>query len=250
MIGIFITARLASTRLKQKHLIEIDGKPMIKWLVDRFIAGFENEIKNQKIQLFITTSKNEENNLFNEIFQNSNIKIFFGSDSNIPLRHLECAKANNIEYILSIDGDDILCSVEASKVVLNKLLDTGNLVKTIGLPLGMNVMGYTTLYLEKALMNNTYDKLETGWGKIFMEKNIVTIKIDNQLNCEKIRMTLDYEEDVIFFNDVIMGIGKEINSISDRNLIDNIIKNDWSKSNEFLNDQYWNNFNEQKEAEK
>jgi spore coat polysaccharide biosynthesis protein SpsF (cytidylyltransferase family) len=250
MIGIFITARLASTRLKQKHLIEIDGKPMIKWLVDRFIAGFENEIKNQKIQLFITTSKNEENNLFNEIFQNSNIKIFFGSDSNIPLRHLECAKANNIEYILSIDGDDILCSVEASKVVLNKLLDTGNLVKTIGLPLGMNVMGYTTLYLEKALMNNTYDKLETGWGKIFMEKNIVTIKIDNQLNCEKIRMTLDYEEDVIFFNDVIMGIGKEINSISDRNLIDNIIKNDWSKSNEFLNDKYWNNFNEQKEAEK
>ena len=250
MIGIFITARLGSTRLSQKHLIEIEGKPMIKWLVDRYSIGFQNEIKEQIIKIFITTSKNKENYLFDTIFKNSNIEIFYGADSNIPLRHLECAKANSIDYILSVDGDDILCSIDASKMVLKKLLEKGNLVKTIGLPLGMNVMGYSTLFLEKSLEHNSIEKLETGWGKIFEEKNIITIEIENNLNCENIRMTLDYNEDVLFFNNVITGIGNEINTISDKDLVENIIKNNWSIANENLIDTYWKNFNEQKKAEK
>jgi|688.fasta_scaffold121581_3 spore coat polysaccharide biosynthesis protein SpsF (cytidylyltransferase family) len=250
MIGIFITARLGSTRLYQKHLIEIEGKPMIKWLVDRYMIGFQNEIQDQKIKIFITTSKNKENHLFETIFENSNIEVFYGADSNIPLRHLQCAKANSIDYILSVDGDDILCSIDASKLVIKKLLETGNLVKTIGLPLGMNVMGYSTFFLEKSLNNNSIEKLETGWGKIFEEKDIITIEIENNLNCENIRMTLDYNEDVLFFKNVFTGIGSEINTISDSELVKNIINNNWCKANENLNDTYWENFNEQKKAEK
>ena len=250
MVGIFITARLGSTRLFQKHLIEIEGKPMIKWLVDRYSVGFQNEIKEKKIKIFITTSKNQENYLFDTVFENSNIEIFYGADSNIPLRHLECAKVNSIDYILSVDGDDILCSIDASKIVLKELLVRGNLVKTIGLPLGMNVMGYSTFFLEKSLAHNSIEKLETGWGKIFEEKDIITIEIENNLNCENIRMTLDYNEDVLFFNNVITGIGIEINTISDKDLIKNIIENNWSIANEKLMDTYWKNFNEQKKAEK
>ena len=242
MIGIFITARLGSTRLYQKHLIEIEGKPMIKWLVDRYIKGFQNEIQDQKIKIFITTSINQENHLFDTIFENSNIEIFYGADSN--------AKANSIDYIISVDGDDILCSIEASKIVLKNLLEKGNLVKTIGLPLGMNVMGYSTLFLERSLDQNKIEKLETGWGKIFEEKDIITIEIENNLNCEKIRATLDYNEDVLFFNNVITGIGNEINTISDKDLVENIINNNWSIANENLIDTYWENFNKQKKAEK
>ena len=166
------------------------------------------------------------------------------------MRHLECAKANSIDYIISVDGDDILCSIEASKIVLKNLLEKGNLVKTIGLPLGMNVMGYSTLFLERSLDQNKIEKLETGWGKIFEEKDIITIEIENNLNCEKIRATLDYNEDVLFFNNVITGIGNEINTISDKDLVENIINNNWSIANENLIDTYWENFNKQKKAEK
>jgi len=250
MVGIFITARLGSTRLSQKHLIEIEDKPMIKWLVDRFDFGFKNEILEKKIKIFITTSDKEENRLFETVFENSNVKIFYGSNSNIPLRHLQCAKAHNIDYILSVDGDDILCSIEASKIVIKKLLETGNLVKTIGLPLGMNVMGYSSLFLERSLDQNKIEKLETGWGKIFEEKDIITIEIENNLNCEKIRVTLDYNEDVLFFNSVITGIGNEINTISDKDLVEKIIINNWSIANENLIYTYWENFNKQKKAEK
>jgi spore coat polysaccharide biosynthesis protein SpsF (cytidylyltransferase family) len=250
MIGIFITARLGSTRLYQKHLIEIEGKPMIKWLAERFNFGFLNEIQEKKIKIFIATSDNKENILFESIFINCEIEIFYGSDVNIPLRHLECAKANNIDYILSVDGDDILCSVEASKIVLEKLLKTGKIVKSKGLPLGMNVMAYSTLFLEKSLMNNSYEKLETGWGKIFDQNDETIVEFQNNFNYKNIRMTLDYKEDVRFFNNVIIGIGNEINSISDKDLIESIIKNNWNKENENLIETYWKNFNEQKKLEK
>ena len=114
----------------------------------------------------------------------------------------------------------------------------------------MNVMGYSTIFLEKSLKQNSFEKLETGWGKIFEEKDIVTIEIENNLNCENIRMTLDYKEDVLFFNNVITGIGKDINTISDKCLVEKIIKNDWSNANKYLNETYWENFNEQKKIEK
>jgi spore coat polysaccharide biosynthesis protein SpsF (cytidylyltransferase family) len=250
MIGVFITARLGSSRLSQKHLIDVKGKLMIEWLVDRYSFAFKELIDKNELKIFITTSVKIENKKFEFIFENSNVEIFYGADSNIPLRHLECAKANSIDYILSVDGDDILCSIEASKIILKKLLEIGNLVKTIGLPLGMNVMGYSTLFLEKSLNNNSIEKLETGWGKIFDEKDTITIEIENNLNCENIRMTLDYEEDVLFFNNVINGIGNEINTISDKDLLENIIKNNWSMANENLIDTYWENFNEQKKVEK
>lgn len=39
MVGVFITARLGSTRLNEKHLIEVNGKPFIEWLVKRFLIN-------------------------------------------------------------------------------------------------------------------------------------------------------------------------------------------------------------------
>jgi len=249
MVGIFITARLGSTRLSHKHLIKIEGKPMIKWLVDRFDFGFKNEILEQKIKIFITTSNNEENRLFETVFENSNVKIFYGSNSNIPRRHLQCAKAYNIDYILSIDGDDILCSIEASKIVLEELINKGKFVKTIGLPLGMNVMGYTTSFLESSLGANTQETLETGWGKIFDQQFTKELEIENNFNCNNIRMTLDYNEDAIFFSNVIKSISEGIISITDKELISKIIKNKWYQINESLNDKYWENFNNQKKSE-
>jgi len=56
MTGIFITARLGSTRLSEKHLIEVNGKHLINWLVDRFSIAYRDNILKNEIKIFITTS--------------------------------------------------------------------------------------------------------------------------------------------------------------------------------------------------
>ena len=100
MVGVFITARLGSTRLNEKHLIEVNGKPFIEWLVKRFLISFNTKIKRNDLKIFITTSTKIENNKLESIFDESEVKVFYGSDENIPLRHLECAILNNIDYII------------------------------------------------------------------------------------------------------------------------------------------------------
>ena len=107
MIGILITARLGSTRLSQKHLIEVNDKTFIEWLVERFKTEFRKELSAGQMKIIIATSTKAENTKFNELFKSNVVEVFHGSDQNIPLRHLECANINQLEYILSVDGDDI-----------------------------------------------------------------------------------------------------------------------------------------------
>jgi len=247
MIGIFITARLGSTRLPEKHLIEVNGKPFIKWLVERFSFAFEDFIRKNELKIFIVTSVKKENVKFETVFNNNEVEIFYGSDGNIPLRHLECSIKHNIDYIISIDGDDILCSTEAAKLVIERLLKGASMAQTFGLPLGMNISGYSKLFLNASLQRQDFQKLETGWGKIFDNAEIDLINLENGKDLSKIRMTLDYLPDSDFFEKVITNI--DVFNISDKNLIEAILKNNWNQINEQLNEIYWNNFNKLKQEE-
>jgi spore coat polysaccharide biosynthesis protein SpsF (cytidylyltransferase family) len=247
MIGVFVSARLGSTRLPEKHLIEVNQKPLIKWLVERFLIEFREEINNNEIKIFITTSTKPENQKFNFLFEKDEVNVFFGSDENIPLRHLECAIENNIDHIISIDGDDILCSTKATKIIIEKLLNGSKMVQTSGLPLGMNVMGYSKEFLKQSLQGIEISKLETGWGKIFNNKDIDIIEFTKNPRTEKIRLTLDYPEDEILFKNIITKI--DVLNVSDEVIIETILSKNWNLINSHLDEIYWKNFSHQKEKE-
>jgi spore coat polysaccharide biosynthesis protein SpsF len=250
MTGIFISARLGSTRLLRKHFIKASDKTFIEWLAARFYTRFKEEIEKGEVGIYITTSVNPENKEFEELFKNSPVKVFYGSDENIPLRHLECAIANKIDFIISVDGDDILCSTSAAVMVMNKLKSGADMVQTSGLPLGMNVTGYRRSFLESALNNSEFVKLETGWGRIFDKSRIDILPIEGMEAGQKIRMTLDYKEDAAFFQAVIENRQADILEINDAELIDSILENKFNELNDNLNEEYWINFNKQKHAEK
>ena len=115
MIGILFIARLGSTRLEQKNLIEANGTTFMECLVNRFQHTFQKEIENGVIKLIIATSDEPENRRFDALFAyNSDVSVYYGNKANIPLRQLECALDNNLSHIISIDGDDTLCSTEAA----------------------------------------------------------------------------------------------------------------------------------------
>src|ERR1035437_3724061 len=122
MIGLLITARMGSSRLPQKHLVQANQKPLLYWLIARFEHEFEKEIKEQKACLVIATSEKPDNKNFSVATQNTTCKIFQGSDDNIPLRHLQCAKHFNLTHVISIDGDDILCSTYAARKVYDQMI--------------------------------------------------------------------------------------------------------------------------------
>ncbi|MGZ4090240.1 MAG: cytidylyltransferase domain-containing protein [Bacteroidia bacterium] len=249
MTGIMIVARLGSTRLSEKHLIEAAGKTFIEWLAERYIFAFKKEIDQGGVSVFIVTSEKEENKKFETVFaKNGDVRIFYGADSNIPLRQWECAVANVIDDIISIDGDDILCSTEAAMLIRNRLRYC-NYAKTSGLPLGMNVMGYKTGFLKQCLNKRQESTLETGWGRIFNGEKAEVISLGRYDLDKRLRLTLDYIEDAEFFKRVIEGLRDKIYTSDDVSLIDFIIQYKYYALNEKVNDIYWQNFDQQKQAE-
>ncbi len=252
MTGILFTARLGSSRLPKKHLVEASSKTFIEWLILRYQRMFEREISKGSVKLILVTSDEPLNKAFEKVLRPYNVDVFFGSISNIPIRHLSCANRYDLKNIISIDGDDILCSPTASRLVYEKL-NTGignDIVSSIGLPLGMNSSGYTTSYLRKCMQEITTDeKIETGWGRIFINPQKCEIKTGDHDIYDKLRFTLDYPEDAKFFQTVINFLGDKLYDISDENLIKIVKEQEFDKINSHLFEIYWNNYNSLKEQE-
>jgi spore coat polysaccharide biosynthesis protein SpsF (cytidylyltransferase family) len=249
MTGILFLARMGSTRLPNKHLIEVNGKSFLEWMILRFANEFESEINENNVKLILATSTFPENQRFELAIKSLPISVFYGDNDNIPKRQLECAKENGLKTIISIDGDDILCSTKGARRIYELLLNPQkNIAKTIGLPLGMNSMGYQTQILQSAL-NNFDGKLETGWGRIFNDIVVEELCYNLPIESKSLRMTLDYTQDADFFSKTISHFKDKIISVNDEELITEILNNNFGEINGALNDEYWENFNKQKNVE-
>jgi spore coat polysaccharide biosynthesis protein SpsF (cytidylyltransferase family) len=239
--GILITARLGSTRLEKKHLLPVNGLPIMHYLIERIRCEFEKEIRDKGVQIIIATSDEQENRQFRE-FAKSGVAVFYGSLNNIPLRHSQAAAYQTLDAIVSIDGDDILCSPKGMREVYRALSRGAQYVKTSNLPFGMNLMGYTASFLESSLNNHTNDILETGWGRIFDENQLMDIVIPFPIQNNALRFTLDYQEDYLFFKVLIEKCGDRIMQMTDEDIADIALKENLYRINEPISKQYWENF--------
>lgn len=244
MIGIFITARLGSTRLQRKHLIPVQGKTMIEWLVLRYKSFFENELSGGDVKIFLTTSEKEENKEFTGLLEQYGVKVFFGQDTNIPKRYYDCAKEYAIDYFIVVDGDDILCSAYGSYQLYQFILENNNydILKVEGLPIGLNSSAFKTSYLEECLKKYQNENLEVGWSRIFTAPKTKLIKLGNYDIQGDLRFTLDYEDDARFFKLIISYFGEKIVNLSDLELIDTVVSQKFDQINSHLSREYWVNY--------
>ncbi len=246
--GILITARLGSTRLKSKHLLPVSGQPVVAYLIRRIAKEFQKEIHKGLVTIVIATSDEAENRAFEQFSQNA-VTVSYGSKDNIPLRHVQTANDLSLDAIVSVDGDDILCSVSGMRKVYEALLDGKPYVKITGLPFGMNSWGYSTEFLLSSFETHHGDVLETGWGRIFDDAMLSEIRITFPIEDNTLRFTLDYEQDYRFFSEVIQAVGQAIDTISDEEIVRLVRDNGLYQLNESISKEYWNNFYRVQEEE-
>jgi spore coat polysaccharide biosynthesis protein SpsF len=246
-IGLLVTARMGSTRLHDKHLKPLNGRPALSYLLERIENTFETPMLEGFAQVFIATGSASAN-IALSIFSNDHVRLFHGDDDNIPLRHLQLAKAHQLEAMVSIDGDDLFCSPEAMRAVYEGLMQGQSLVKTTGYPFGMNAWGYSFTALEHAVSTQDHGVLETGWGRAFddIEAKVIDLQCDY---ADKVRATLDYPLDLVFFSAVMLQI-PEWQTLSTPVFVSKIMAQDLHLMNSSLHDVYWQNFHAQMNQEK
>ena len=245
--GVFITARLGSSRLANKHMLAVDGVPIISFLIRRINAEFKKEIETGDVSVVICTSKETMNERFLEL---EGADVYFGSVHNIPLRHIQAASDNAFDQVIAVDGDDILCSKEAMRSVFEALNAGEKYVYTVNLPFGMNCFGYKTSFIK-----NCADKieglevLETGWTRFFGDEEKKVIMFSETEPSRLLRFTLDYQEDFDFFNAVLLRLGGRVDSASDSDIIGLVQNDGFYRWNQNISEEYWRNFASEIERE-
>ena len=224
--------------------MDINDQPVISYLIQRIKNEFSKETYKKQLEIFILTGNQKLNERLADVANKYGISVYFGHDLNIPLRMFDLLTKKDFDFIISVDGDDILCAPEGMRKIYDAILAGNQYVKTIDYPFGMNSMGISKSFIGNSLKGKQNQKLETGWGWIFDENQCKVIKI-KKMQDKRLRFTLDYPADYKFFDNIISSLD-EINNLTSSEIIEYVVKKKIYLENTHLNKEYWENFNSQK----
>jgi UDP-4-amino-4,6-dideoxy-N-acetyl-beta-L-altrosamine transaminase len=199
-IGIIIQARMASTRLPEKIMKDLSGKPVLWHVVERCKRADVDEV-------IVATSINPENNIIGEFCKKNNYAFFRGSEEDVLSRYYEAAKKFNLDIIIRITADCPLISPEIINKLIEKFIQEdkdyiGNLALR-SFPRGLDVEIFSFGVLEKT-HNLGHEKQHRENVTNFIYNNPDLFKLGNliaendlkEFRGENIRLTIDTVEDL------------------------------------------------------
>ncbi len=238
--GILIPIRLSSKRLPKKALRKTNAGKPLEILIQNL-----SKIVNTRKDIVVCTTKNK---IDDELVKYSKILKFsiFRGDTNDIINRMYLANLKyKFDFIAEVDGDDILTDPNLIFKCLNVLKKNKlDYVYTDGLPLGLNVKVFKSKALN--LTNEAKISNVNFNGFMLMFKNNILLKKKvikfNKFRKIRARFTIDYIEDLIFFENIV----KYLHNYKRDFLLDNYFyilrkHSELKKINFFRNKSYMNN---------
>lgn len=242
-VGSLIPIRLGSERLPGKALIEVANKPLVCHLLNRVFNC--KYIKNKKDVIVCTTKEKSDDELI-KVVENYGASIFRGSTDDIIKRFYDATNEFELDYILQVDGDDILCATEYMDLTMESLLNNNSLdiVTCEGIPFGTASKSFTKNAMNRVFNHYKTNENDTGFIYYFTktglcnQKTIYPISDRHKLN--EARLTLDYPVDLEVFTLIIRHFSKTNKNFNLDEIISFLQKNpEIMKINSDLDEEYW-----------
>ncbi len=99
MIGAIIQARMTSSRLPGKILMQVIGRPIISYLLERL--RFSCHID----RIILATTTNQADNALISAMKDENVPVYRGSENDVLDRYYQAAKAFQVDHIMRITAD-------------------------------------------------------------------------------------------------------------------------------------------------
>jgi len=216
-----VQARMGSSRLPGKVMIEIGGKPCLYHVVNRIR-------KAQRIhKIIIATPDNPDNKPIWDYVNSLNIPYFVGEEEDVLKRVTQCARLYHADNIVDITADCplvdpyMLDDMIESHIRHNADLTT-NVAKRCW-PDGFDIQIYKREVLEALhiLVENKTHRVHTGWNilqyllkieehlgrYLFISSHILSGKYFKP----DWRVTLDTAEDAAVIDDILTNLGEDCN---------------------------------------
>ena len=233
-------ARMGSTRLPGKVLLEVNKTPLLKIHLDRL-----NKSKNVD-KIIVATTDNSDDDIIEKHLKEWGYEVFRGSENDVLDRFYNAVKNLNPEWVVRVTSDcpliDPLLVDKVIEVTQANSMDYGSNVIDETFPDGQDVEVCKFTALEMAwrdakkgserehvtpyIRNNS----DLKGGNIYK-----AISIKNDIDFSKIRITVDEERDFVLINKIIDELGPNkswqeyVNYILTGNLTNingNIIRNE------------------------
>ena len=210
-----IEARMTSSRLPGKVLMNVLDKPILHYLVSR--------IKRVQLldEIVLATTTNSTDDSLAEFANNENIKCYRGSEVDVMDRVVGAAESANADLIVEITGDcpiiDPSIIEQAIQTYINNNVDYVSNAHVRSYPDGMDVQVFSLNILKKSL-NMTDDVLDRehvtlhirNHPELFSHLNLVAptklwwpelgLTLDERPDFELLKKIIEYFSDNIFFD--------------------------------------------------
>lgn len=210
-VSAIVQARLTSTRLPGKVLMDIEGKPMLWHVVNRL--KFSKKIDD----IILAIPDTKENNSLEDYCKKNNLKYFRGDELNVLKRYYNTAKKYQAKTIVRITADCPLLDPEIVDMVVEKHIASGadytsNVInKTF--PKGLDVEIFQFEALEKS-HKDAKDAYDREHVTSYMYKNPNIFKLQNieaslQIGFPELRLTVDTKEDIDFVRKIYENLYRD-----------------------------------------
>lgn len=233
-------ARLGSTRLPGKVLLEVNKVPLLKIHLDRL-----SESRNVD-KIIVATTDNSVDDLIEKLSTEWGYEVFRGSENDVLDRFYNAVKNLYPEWVVRVTSDcpliDPLLVDKVIKITQANSMDYGSNVIDETFPDGQDVEVCKFAALEMAWRDAKKDS-EREHVTPYIRNNsdlkggniYKAISIKNEIDFSKIRITVDEERDFVLINKIIDELGPDkswqeyVNYILTSNLTNingNIIRNE------------------------
>ena len=233
--SLIITARCSSSRLPNKILMNLNAK-------SKCIDVLIKRAKKVRLPIILATTNNlSDNKLCNYIKKRGyKIKIYRGENQNKLMRWYKCFKKYKIQNACIIDGDDVFFDYKAYKRLIKKIgkFDILSAHKSM-------VTGAFTHIISVKGLKKMYKyfnkKIDSEMIEPFVKKAKLKTKIiiSDKFNLnKKIRLTLDYQEDLKLMKILI----NKFDETCDTKVILKYLKSNKDISNiNYFRENFWKN---------
>lgn len=199
--AIFITVRMDSSRLPNKSMKKILGKPILEHVIAR--AKQAKKIDD----VIVCTTQREIDSQIVELAQRCGVKTYRGSLEDKLERWNGAAKAYDVDYIVTFDADDLFCDPylldKGAEQIAEGKYDFIELPP--GLICGAFTYAFTSVALKRVCEIKDTDDTEMMWT-YFKDTGLFKTgyleQVEDVYFSDEYRLTLDYPEDYLFFTKV------------------------------------------------
>ncbi len=201
-----IQARMGSTRLPGKVLLDIEGKPMLWHVVNR--------LKKSRLidKIVIATTVSERDLLILRFAEENGIDRFAGSEEDVLDRYYRAAKKFRADLIVRITADCPLIDPAVVDRVIQYYLDNKDNLDHVGtagsFPDGLDVSLTSFAALEKAWLEAKLPSEREHVGPyIWKNPQIFRLaKIESDEDYSHLRWTVDDEKDLLLVREIYRNL--------------------------------------------